>query len=129
MKLFTTDDIHTIEQQTLSREAITTATLVERVGEGAASEIATRWRPSKRTIVFAGPGNNGADALATAIQLIDRGFNPSVYLFNIGGANIKPDCRRLQVRTPPARPVPSGLSRGRLPRDNQHIQHSRDKLD
>ena len=98
MKLFTTDDIHTIEQQTLSREAITTATLVERVGEGAASEIATRWRPSKRTIVFAGPGNNGADALATAIQLIDRGFNPSVYLFNIGGANIKPDCRRLRDR-------------------------------
>lgn len=92
MKLFTTDDIRAIERHTLSTEAITARILVNRVAEAAANEIASHWRPSKRTIVFAGPGNNGADALATAIRLIDLGFNPSVYLFNIGGNAIKNDC-------------------------------------
>lgn len=92
MKLFTTDDIRAIERQTLSTEAITTRTLVERVAEAAATEIATHWRPTKRTVVFAGPGNNGADALATAMRLMERGFAPVVYLFNIGGNSIKDEC-------------------------------------
>ncbi|MBD5350573.1 MAG: NAD(P)H-hydrate dehydratase [Bacteroides sp.] len=92
MKLFTSADIHAIERHTLSTEAITARILVNRVAEAAANEIASHWRPSKRTIVFAGPGNNGADALATAIRLIDLGFNPSIYLFNIGGTAIKNEC-------------------------------------
>ncbi len=96
MKLFTNDDIRAIEHMTLSAEAITTHTLIQRVAEGAAAEIAQRWRPSKRTVVFAGPGNNGADALATAMRLIERGFNPTVYLFNIGGNSIKADCRHFR---------------------------------
>ena len=77
MKLFTNDDIRAIERQTLASEAITARTLVERVAEAAANEIANRWRPTKRTVVFAGPGNNGADALATAMRLIERGFSPA----------------------------------------------------
>lgn len=92
MKLFTNDDIRAIERQTLASEAITTQTLVERVADAAANEIASHWRPSKRTVVFAGPGNNGADALATAMRLIERGFNPSIYLFNIGGSAVKNEC-------------------------------------
>lgn len=92
MKLFTNDDIRAIERQTLASEAITARTLVERVAEAAANEIANRWRPTKRTVVFAGPGNNGADALATAMRLIERGFSPAVYLFNIGGNSIKNEC-------------------------------------
>lgn len=96
MKLFTNDDIRAIERQTLSSEAITSRTLVERVAEAAANEIAAHWRPTKRTVVFAGPGNNGADALATAIRLIERGFSPVIYLFNIGGNSIKNDCIHLR---------------------------------
>lgn len=92
MKLFTNDDIRAIERQTLSTETITARTLVERVADAASNEIAALWRPTKRTIVFAGPGNNGADALATATRLIERGFNPQIYLFNIGGNAIKNEC-------------------------------------
>lgn len=92
MKLFTSEDIRTIERETISADGITARTLVERVAEAAASEIATRWRPTKRTVIFAGPGNNGADALATAIHLIERGFKPIIYLFNIGGNSIKNEC-------------------------------------
>lgn len=94
MKLFTNDDIRAIERQTLQQEAITSMTLIERVGEAAATEIAARYRPSRRTVVFAGPGNNGADALITALHLAQRGFSPVVYLFNIGGNALKPDCKK-----------------------------------
>ncbi|MBD5255767.1 MAG: NAD(P)H-hydrate dehydratase [Barnesiella sp.] len=92
MKLFTNEDIRAIERQTLSAEAITARTLVERVADAAANEIATHWRSSRRTVVFAGPGNNGADALATSMRLMERGFNPSIYLFNIGGSAVKNEC-------------------------------------
>lgn len=94
MKLFTNDDIRNIERHTLQSEAITSFSLIERVGEAAANEIASRYRPSKRTVVFAGPGNNGADALLTALHLSHMGFKPVVYLFNIGGNALKPDCKK-----------------------------------
>lgn len=94
MKLFTNDEIRAIERQTLQQEAITSMTLIEHVGEAAASEISARYRPTRRTVVFAGPGNNGADALLTAHQLSQRGFKPVVYLFNIGGNALKPDCKK-----------------------------------
>ncbi len=94
MKLFTNDDIRAIEQHTLQSEAITSMSLVERTGEAVAAEIAARFRPTRRTVVFAGPGNNGADALVTAYYLIQRGFNPVVYLFNIGGNALRNDCKR-----------------------------------
>ena len=109
MKLFTNDDIRAIERYTLQSESVTTMTLIERVGEAAAAEIAARFRPSRRTVVFAGPGNNGSDALITALHLAQRGFNPIVYLFNIGGNALKPDCRRcrdiLQEKAPGIEPV------------------------
>lgn len=93
MKLFVNDDIRAIELKTLSSESITDRTLIERVAAGAAREISMRWRPNIRTVVFAGPGNNGADALATAIELVGRGFKTEVYLFNIGATSIKNECR------------------------------------
>ena len=88
MKLFTTEEIRAIDRATIDGEAVSPLELIERVGEGVASEIATRWRSNKPTIVFAGPGNNGADALAVARLLWERGFRPDVYLFNIGGDKI-----------------------------------------
>ncbi len=66
--------------------------LVSRVGDGVANEIATRWQSSNHVIVFAGWGLNGAYALATARSLIEQGFNPEIYLFNIGGKRLTPEC-------------------------------------
>ena len=92
MKLFTNEQIRTIERHTIETEGIPPGEIIERVAEGVADEIAARWRPSKPTIVFAGPGNNGADALATARLLYDHGFHPAVYLFNIGGDKLSGEC-------------------------------------
>lgn len=92
MKLFTTEEISAIERATIEKEGITLHALVERAGQEAARAVARRWAPSQRIIVFAGPGNNGADALATARLLREEGFHPEVYLFNIGGNKLSADC-------------------------------------
>lgn len=78
--------------------------LVGRVGDGVANEIASRWKSNTHVIVFAGWGLNGAYALATAKSLIEQGFNPEIYLFNIGGRRITPECyyaKRLLLKNHP----------------------------
>lgn len=92
MKLFTNDEIRAIERYTVEQEGVSLAELIERVAEGVTDEICARWRSDKPTIIFAGPGNNGADALATARLMCERGFRPAVYLFNIGGNKLSADC-------------------------------------
>ena len=107
MKLFTTEEIQAIVRETLdpanysgsdASARVTELDLIERVAEGVATEIASRWRPNKPTIVFAGPGNNGAYALGAARMLIERGFQADVYLFNIGGDKLNDVCRRERDR-------------------------------
>lgn len=93
MKIFTTEDIRAIDRSTIETEGVTARDLIERVADGVVGEIVSRWRPNKRTMVFAGPGNNGADALAVARQLMEQGFAPEVFLFNIGGDKLSTDCR------------------------------------
>lgn len=92
MKLFTNEEIRAIERYTIETEGVSAQELIERVAEGVSDEISTRWRSNKPTIVFAGPGNNGADALATSRMLSERGFRPEIYLFNIGGDKLSADC-------------------------------------
>ena len=96
MKIFTIDDIRSIERLTAETQAIGEPELVMRMAEGVSGEIASRWRPSRRMVVFAGPGNNGADALAATRLLMDQGFRPSVYLFNISGHKINDVCKRFR---------------------------------
>ncbi len=93
MKIFTTEDIRAIDRQTIEKEGVTALQLIERAADGIVNEIVSRWRPTKRTVVFAGPGNNGADALAVARQLVEQGYAPDIYLFNIGGNRLSHECR------------------------------------
>lgn len=93
MKIFNTEDIRTIDRRTMELDGVSSLELIERVAQGVASEIVARWNPSRPTIVFAGPGNNGADALAVARLLCQAGFRPAVYLLNIGGNRLNKDCR------------------------------------
>lgn len=92
MKIFTNDEIRQIDKYTIEKEGISSMELITRVAEEVTNEIITRWRPSKPVAVFAGPGNNGADALAVAKLLSLNGFRISVYLFNIGGNRLTVEC-------------------------------------
>lgn len=92
MKIFSTEEIRGIDKYTIEKEGVSAMALIERVAEAVTAEITSRWRPSKPVIVFAGPGNNGADALAVSRLLSEQGYKIHVYLFNIGGNKLSPEC-------------------------------------
>lgn len=93
MKIFTTENIRNIDRITIEEEGISSMELIHRVAEGVVNEILSRWNPSKPTMVFAGAGNNGADALIVAKLLIEAGFRPHVVLINVEGNSLSRDCR------------------------------------
>lgn len=90
MKIFTSRQIKEWDQYTIEHEPVKSIDLMERAAEAVVGEICSRWEPMK-TVVFAGPGNNGGDALAVARLLAERDFKVSVYLFNIHN-NLSLDC-------------------------------------
>lgn len=92
MKIFTTQDIRNIEQYTIEHDGVTSMELIDRVGEAITTEITMRWRSSKPVVVFAGPGNNGADGLSVARMLAEQGYKVHIYLFNIKGNKLTPEC-------------------------------------
>jgi NAD(P)H-hydrate epimerase len=55
---------------------------MERASVNITRLIAERWRKETPVYVFAGPGNNGGDALAIARLLSERGYSVFVYLMN-----------------------------------------------
>jgi len=93
MKIFTAEQIREIDRKTVEYEGVTSLQLIERVAEGVVVEVVSRLKANSRIAIFAGPGNNGADALAAAAMLYEQGYKPEVFLFNIGGDRLSADCR------------------------------------
>lgn len=85
MKIFTNQQIRGIEQYTIEHDGVTVYDLIERAATAIACEIMSRWRPNRPILVFAGQGNNGADALSTARILIEQGYHVEVLLLNVFG--------------------------------------------
>lgn len=92
MKIFTTNQIREIDAATIAKSGVTSLQLIDRVAESITCEIISRWRTNKRIAIFAGSGNNGADALAVGRMLVDQGYRPEIFLFNIGGNRLSHDC-------------------------------------
>lgn len=93
MKIFTAKELGHIFDRTVDNEDITTLDLIEREASAVSCEIISRWRPNKRFIVFAGPGNNGSTALAAARMLIEQGYRLEIFLFNIPSMPISEVCK------------------------------------
>ena len=83
MKIFTASQIHELDKYTIEHEPVKGIDLMERAAKALAAAIMEEWADSTPMVVFAGPGNNGGDALAVARLLADAGYKVSVYLFNI----------------------------------------------
>ena len=92
MKIFTNDGLRRIGDRTVEKEGIEMLDLIERAASAVSYELISRWRTSKRFVFFAGPGDNGADALAVARMMYEQGYRPEVYLFNIKSAMLSPCC-------------------------------------
>ena len=85
MKIFTRTQIQELDNYTIEHEPIKSIDLMERASRAITNAITDRWTPNVPVVVFAGPGNNGGDALAVARMLIDQNYQVQTYLFNITG--------------------------------------------
>ena len=94
MKIFNTENIRKIDRVTIEEEGVSSQELIRRVAEGVVSEIVGRWSPSTPVVIFAGSGNNGADALVVGRLLLEAGFYPRILLFNFKGNSLSRDCRQ-----------------------------------
>lgn len=99
MKIFTSAQIHELDKYTIQHEPIKSIDLMERASKAIAEAIMRRWTNQTPIVTFAGPGNNGGDALAVSRMLATQGYNVRVYLFNITG-RLSDDCaaNRQRVR-------------------------------
>ena len=99
-KIFETAKIKEIDRYTIENEPIESIDLVERAASVFVNEFCRRFASHYRIYIFAGPGNNGADALAIARILIERDYNVFAYLLNPSKI-LSPDCdenrRRLKT--------------------------------
>ena len=91
MKIFTRSQIKELDSYTIENEPIKSIDLMERAARAVADYIVGRWTMDVPVVVFAGPGNNGGDALAVARMLADDGYQVQTFLFNISG-HLSDDC-------------------------------------
>ena len=82
MKILTSNQIHDLDHYTMEHEPIRSIDLMERAAKTLTRAITSMWDNQKPVVVFAGPGNNGGDALAVARMLGDQNYKVAVYLFN-----------------------------------------------
>ena len=83
MKIFTGNQIHELDKYTIEHEPISSIDLIERASKAIYHAISAEYDNRISFVVFAGPGNNGGDALAVSRMLAENGYNVSVFLFNI----------------------------------------------
>ena len=92
MKIFPSSSIKKLDAYTIEHEPIASIDLMERAATALTKAIMNRWSRETPVTVFAGPGNNGGDALAVARMLSEKGYKTEVYLFNPKG-ELSPDCQ------------------------------------
>lgn len=91
MKIFTGAQIHKLDTYTIEHEPIRSIDLMERAAKALTKAISEEWTNQTPIVVFAGPGNNGGDALAVARMLAEQDYKIAVYLFNIHN-QLSADC-------------------------------------
>ena len=93
MKIFTGKQIHEWDTYTMEHEPIRPIDLMERAAVALTDAITRRWDKTRPMVAFAGPGNNGGDALAVARLLTEKGYRVEVVLFNTT-SKLSDECAR-----------------------------------
>ena len=96
MKILTGAQIHELDNYTSEHEPIASIDLMERAARAIMLAITQQWSQSTPIVVFAGPGNNGGDALAVARMLTEKGYIVDTYLFNIH-SSLSEDCEKTET--------------------------------
>ena len=100
MKILTSTQFKELDKYTIEHEPVSWGGGGGRAGIAIAVDLKSLWTTATRFIVFAGPGNNGGDALAVSRLLCNAGYTVQTYLFNITG-RLSDDClnnkKRLEI--------------------------------
>ena len=91
MKIFTSAQVHELDKYTIDNEPIKSIDLMERAAKALTQAISENWGSNTSVVIFAGPGNNGGDALAVGRMLIEKDYDVKAYLFNISD-HLSEDC-------------------------------------
>ena len=97
IKIFSTNQVKELDQYTIQYEPIESIDLVERAATMFVHEFCRHYSKQIRIIIFAGQGNNGADALAIARLLTEESYRVETYLFN-PTEHLSEDCERNKRR-------------------------------
>ncbi len=100
MKIFITAQITDLDKYTIVNEPIEPIDLMERASMQVADWISNTINCDLRIAIFAGPGNNGGDALAVARLLKDKNFKVHVFIADLGARfseSFLINLKRLQV--------------------------------
>lgn len=91
MKIFPSVQIKQLDAYTINNEPISSIDLMERAANTLTHAIVKEWGIETPIVIFAGPGNNGGDALAVARLLAKKGYKVKVFLFNTAN-ELSEDC-------------------------------------
>ena len=80
MKIFTSCQIRDLDAYTIKHEPIQSVDLMERAAVSLMRYLASNYSSEQQFHIFAGPGNNGGDAIAVARLLASIGYNVSLYI-------------------------------------------------
>ncbi len=90
MKIFRAEQVREIDAYTIKNEPIHSIDLMERAARRLTGWYVRHFHTDRKVMIFAGPGNNGGDALAMARMLADRQFRVECYLLRFG--KLSEDC-------------------------------------
>lgn len=84
MKIFTTRQIAEIDRFTIQNEPVSDIDLMERAALQVVNWLVHNIPAGRKLMIFAGPGNNGGDAMAIARKMANRNYSSEVFLLDLG---------------------------------------------
>jgi NAD(P)H-hydrate epimerase len=84
MKLLSAQQIQQWDAFTIREEPVTSIDLMERAAQQCADWIIHQEYTGRSIKIFCGKGNNGGDGLAIARLLIEKGYQPVIYILEFG---------------------------------------------
>ncbi len=90
MQIFRAEQVREIDAFTIENEPILSIDLMERAAMRLCGWYVHHYHTNRKLVIFAGPGNNGGDALAMARMLADRQYRVECYLLRF--AKLSEDC-------------------------------------
>jgi len=92
VKVFPAESVREIDNYTIQHEPIRSVDLMERAATRLTDRFVRDYKVNRPVLVFAGPGNNGGDALAMARLLSLRQYRVAVFLVTSSG-RLSDDCQ------------------------------------